>query len=174
MPGRTVKARDNFPGGTITMANGPRNTSAPPLAEDLLRLACASRALLEQRPDLRGMRREELAELTLRQIERDQLSPEVLTSFSPRCAYFRSQVAAVADQKAQQQLGGAEIALDLSNALPAALSGLSLSPSYRALAAEQLLSLTDQNANNFSRLVGGPEAEPHSSRKEPPHYPTRR
>ena len=156
------------------MANGPRNKSAPPLTDDLLRLACASRGLLEQRPDLRGIRREELAELTLRQIERDQLSPVVLTSFSPRCGYFRSQVAALTDQKAQQQLARAEIALDLSNALPAALAGLSLSPSCRALAAEQLLSLTDPNANNFSKLVSGTEAEPHLLRKKPPHYPTLR
>lgn len=156
----------------MTVANGPANKSADPLAEDLLRLACASRALLEQRPDLRGIRREELAELTLQQIERDKLSLKVLTSFSPRCAYFRSQVATVADQKAQQQLGRAEIVHDPGNALPAALAGLSLSPALRALAAEQLLSLTDPNARIFSRLVSGPEGETHSLHEEPHHHPT--
>ena len=139
----------------MTIENGPTRKVATPLAEDVVRLACASRSLLEERPDLRGIGRETLAELTLRQIERDALPPEVLDSFSPRCAYFRGQAAAVTDRNAQRIFGDAEIRYEPLNALPAALAGLSLSPACRALAAEQLLSLTDASAQEFLRVATG-------------------
>lgn len=124
-----------------------------PLAEDLRRLACASRILLEQRPDLRGISRASLAELTLQQIERDALYPEVLDAFSPACSYFRERAALTSDPRAQRQLAVAEIAYDQSNALPAALAGLSLPKSCRAIAAEQLLAATDGPVAEFKHKL---------------------
>lgn len=127
-----------------------RNT---PLSEDLLRLACASRILLEQRPDLRGISRAALAELTLRQIQRDTLYPEVLDAFSPACSYFRERAALTSDPGAQRQIAAAEIAYDRSNALPAALAGLALPKSCRAIAAEQLLAATDGPVADFKQKL---------------------
>lgn len=152
----------------MTIENGPIGKVATPLAEDVVRLACASRSLLEERPDLRGIGRETLAELTLRQIERDALPPKVLDSFSPRCAYFRGQAAAVTDRNAQQLFGTAEIGYEPLNALPAALAGLSLSPACRALAAEQLLSLTDASAQESLRVATGFEGNVNALCETPP------
>lgn len=124
-----------------------------PLGEDIPRLALASRCLLEDRPDLQIPDRANLAELTLRQIERDTLPPSVVDVFSPMCGFFRAQAIAVTDPEAQRRLAAAEIQNNPSNALPAALGGLSLSPECRALAAEQLLRLTDQESANFMLRV---------------------
>lgn len=124
-----------------------------PLGRDIPRLALASRCLLEDRPDLHIPDRATLAELTLQQIERDALPPAVVDAFSPVCSFFRALALAVTDLEAQRSLSAAEIEDTPRNALPAALGGLSLSPECRALAAEQLLRLTDQPSANFALTV---------------------
>jgi hypothetical protein len=131
-------------------AQGATGAYKAPLEEDLPRLASTSRALLEQRPDLKNIPRHALAELTLQQIVRDNLDIGVLSSFSPACRRFREILSIIPDQAAQRVLGAKEISYNPSNALPAALAGLSLSPGCRAIAAEQLLALTDEASREFS------------------------
>jgi hypothetical protein len=120
------------------------------LPEDLVRLAFASRTLLEQRPDLRHIERDTLAGLTLEHILRGPLPPRMLDAFSPRCTYFRGVAAIVTDPAAQRVLAQKEISGNAQHALPAALSGLSLSDNCRSIAAFQLLALTDPLASDFS------------------------
>ena len=124
-----------------------------PMGEAIPRLALTSRCLLEDRPDLQISDRATLAELTLQQIERDALPPSVVDAFSPVCRFFRAQAMVVTDPEAQRHIAAAEIRDNPSNALPAAMGGLSLSPECRALAAEQLLRLTDQENANFMLKV---------------------
>ena len=126
-----------------------------PLAQDVVRLACASRSLLVTRPDLRDIGRPELAELTLQQVEREALPDEVLDAFDPSCAYFRKQIEAIPNQDGQRMLAVAEISFNRAHALPAALAGLALPPNCRAIAAEQLLALTDEPTKDFLKRVAG-------------------
>jgi len=139
----------------MNLEGGRQEDARIPFAQDVPRLACASRSLLTTRPDLEWIGRPELAELTLQQIERDALPPEVLEQFDPSCAYFRKLVTVIPDSAGQIMVAVAEISHNQAYALPAALAGLALPSQLRAIAAEQLLALTDGPTKAFFKRVAG-------------------